>query len=106
MFGDISAWMYQYLAGITPDPENPGFKHIIIHPRPVTGLDWVNVEYDSPFGKIQVIWEKHQEKFKMDVKIPDLTTATIKLPDSGVKHVGAGEYRFDAKINTMCKKSY
>ena len=29
MFGDISAWFYQYLAGIVPDAAKPGFKHFL-----------------------------------------------------------------------------
>ncbi len=28
MFGDISAWFYKAIAGINPDPQAPGFKHI------------------------------------------------------------------------------
>ena len=30
--GDLAVWMYEYLAGIRSDPENPGFRHAIIHP--------------------------------------------------------------------------
>lgn len=30
MFGDVSAWMYHFLAGIRPDPEQPGFRHMLI----------------------------------------------------------------------------
>ena len=33
--GDLAVWMYEYLAGIRSDPEQPGFKHVL-HP-PVSG---------------------------------------------------------------------
>ena len=37
--GDVEAWFYQALAGINYDPEHPGFKNILMHPRVVPGLD-------------------------------------------------------------------
>ena len=40
MFGDISAWFYQTLAGINPDPETVGFKHIIIKPQLLGDVKW------------------------------------------------------------------
>ena len=30
MFGEIGGWFYKGLGGIFPDPENPGFKHILL----------------------------------------------------------------------------
>ncbi|MFA6566766.1 MAG: glycoside hydrolase family 78 protein [Victivallales bacterium] len=97
MFGDISAWMYQYLAGIVPDPESPGFKHIIIHPHPVKGLDWVKAEYDSPYGRIKVAWEMRMDDFKLDIQIPDSTTATVILPDSNTETMMSGRSQFNVK---------
>ena len=77
MFGDISAWFYQYLAGITPDPENPGFKHFIIKPHSVAGLDWIKAEHDSLYGKIKVAWRKTGRKTNLEVQVPQHTTATV-----------------------------
>ena len=31
--GDLNIWLYEYLGGIRPDPEAPGFKKIIIKPE-------------------------------------------------------------------------
>lgn len=33
MFGEIGGWFYKGLGGIFPDPEQPGFKHIILRPN-------------------------------------------------------------------------
>ncbi len=30
LVGDVVIWLYEYLAGIRPDPGPPGFKHIIM----------------------------------------------------------------------------
>jgi alpha-L-rhamnosidase len=99
MFGDISAWMYQYLAGITPDPENPGFKHVIIKPHPVSGLKWVSAEHRSPYGIISSKWKISRENFSLEVLIPSAATATVIMPDSCQHEVTSGKYEFTASIN-------
>ena len=33
MFGEIGGWFYKGLGGIFPDPEQPGFKHILLRPN-------------------------------------------------------------------------
>ncbi len=38
LVGDLGIWLYEYLAGIRPDPEQPGFKHILIRPFPVKAI--------------------------------------------------------------------
>ena len=101
MFGDISAWMYQYLAGITPDPENPGFRHVVIRPRPVSSLEWVRAEYAAPAGTITSAWEKSGGRFRLEVGIPPSTTATVIMPDSSRHEVGSGKYSFTVSINQM-----
>ena len=80
MFGDISRWFYQTLAGINPDPAHPGFKHIILRPRPLPGLTWVKAEHDSPYGKIVSRWQTRDGRFTWNVTVPPNTTATAYVP--------------------------
>jgi alpha-L-rhamnosidase len=91
MFGDVSAWWYQTLAGIrladtvsaVALKNNPGeiaFKKIVIAPVPVQGLEWVKAQHDSPYGIIRVSWKKSNGLFKLDLDVPVNTTATICLP--------------------------
>ena len=40
--GNLEAWCYQTLAGINYDPQQPGFQHIILRPRPVGDLTFVS----------------------------------------------------------------
>lgn len=124
MFGDISAWFYKTLAGIRPDPAQPGFKHIIIQPQPVADLTWVKAFYDSAYGRIVSEWRREAGKLTMNLTIPANTTATVHVPvqnaamvteggkpaakAAGVKFlrmengaavyaVGSGSYRFAGK---------
>jgi len=118
MFGDIGAWFYQALAGINPDPAKPGFKHIIIHPRPVVDLKWVRAWHKSPYGVIRSSWKRVGGRFALDIEIPANTTATVYVPAASregvsvppgarfrrmqdgcaVFEVGAGRFRFDGSI--------
>ena len=77
-FGDISAWMYQYLAGVNYDSKSPGFKNIIIEPYFINGVDWVKAEYNSVRGLIRSEWNKKEGKVTLNIEIPVGSTATIK----------------------------
>ena len=87
MFGDISAWFYKNLAGINVDPKNPGFKHIILHPRPVDGLEWVRAEYESMYGIIRSSWRRNGQSFRLDLTVPANTTATVYVPAKTINSV-------------------
>lgn len=90
--GDISAWMYNVLAGINYDEKQPGFQHIIIHPRFVNDLDWVEAEYNSIRGLIKSSWKRTANEIALQVTIPPGATATI-VADKTYK-VGSGTYEY------------
>jgi alpha-L-rhamnosidase len=81
MFGSVSEWFYRWLAGVRPDPDNPGFRKFTIAPVLPKGLDYVKCNYNSPFGEIISNWEqKGSNNVVFDIKIPAGTIATVKLP--------------------------
>ena len=53
-YNGIGIWFYQALAGIRPDPEQPGYKHFFVDPQPVEGVDWVRATKPTPYGTIRV----------------------------------------------------
>ncbi len=80
MASDISAWFYQTLAGINPDPAAPGFKHILLRPRPVADLRWVRAWHLGPYGRMESNWTWESGAFTLDALIPPNCTATVYLP--------------------------
>jgi alpha-L-rhamnosidase len=90
MFGDVSAWFYETLAGIQPDPSAPGFKKIIIRPAAVGDLKWVRASHDSLHGKIVSDWKREGEKFHLQVTIPANTTATVFIPARSAADITEG----------------
>lgn len=93
--GDISAWMYNYLAGLNYDEKQPGFRHIRIQPHFVKDLQWVNAEYKSVNGLIRTQWKRDNGQITLTVIVPPNTTATI-YTDKPNK-VGSGEHTFVIK---------
>ncbi len=80
LIGDLGIWMYEDLAGIKPDPAQPGFKHIIMRPMPAGDLKYVKASHLSPYGWIVSDWTKDQNEFEWKIRVPANTTATIYLP--------------------------
>jgi alpha-L-rhamnosidase len=123
--GGVEAWFYQALAGINYDPEHPGFKNIVMHPRVVPGLTYVKGSLDSPQGKISSSWQTQSGEFHWDIIVPPNATATVYVPaknaetahesgkpagqaegvkfermenDAAVYEVGSGSYSFTCPL--------
>jgi alpha-L-rhamnosidase len=88
--GNLEAWLYQTLGGINYDPEHPGFKHIILHPRPVGDLTFVESSHRSLYGPIISNWKKEGGAFLWTVAVPPNTTATVYVPARDAASVTEG----------------
>lgn len=88
-YGSVAEWMYEYMAGISPDTKNPGFKHTILQPTPDTGeqyneearINSVEGSYESYYGGIRSSWQSQSGVIESyGAVIPANTTATLYLP--------------------------
>ncbi|MBM3289732.1 MAG: alpha-rhamnosidase, partial [Candidatus Hydrogenedentes bacterium] len=118
LLGDLLVWFYGHLAGIRPDPNAPGFKHVILKPEPVFGLDHVRSSYTGPYGPIVSEWNCNSGAFTWNVHVPPNSSADIYVPtsnaetvretggatpaqrekDAVVFRVGAGAYSFESSL--------
>ena len=123
--GNLDAWFYQTLAGLNYDPAQPGFKHVILKPRPLGDLTWAKAHHDSLYGRIASAWQRTATTFDWQITVPPNTTASVHVPtpdaasvtESGqpaatasnvkflrqeagaaVYAVGAGTYRFHSTL--------
>jgi alpha-L-rhamnosidase len=90
MFGDVDAWFFRALAGINPDPAAPGFKHFFVTPHVAGDLTWARGEYNSVRGEIISDWKVVNGEFRLAVRVPANTTATVSLPISELAQVKEG----------------
>ena len=85
-YGSVGAWMYRVIAGIQTDPEQPAYKHAILHPQPGGGLSHASASLDTPYGEISSAWRFTDDAWHWTVVVPPNTTATAHLPAVG-EHV-------------------
>lgn len=83
MFGDISAWFYEYLAGIQPDERAPGFKHFYIKPFLPADLASVEASHRSLYGLIESSWTQVNGSAEFSISVPANTSATFVPPFKG-----------------------
>jgi alpha-L-rhamnosidase len=90
LVGDLVIWLYEDLAGIKPDPQKPGFKHIVMQPHVVGDLKFVRATHRSPYGLIASEWHRDGANFDWQITVPPNTTATIHVPASKLEDVSEG----------------
>ena len=81
MFGDISAWFMEYVAGIRPGA--PGYKTVIIKPDVMNYLTWAQATRDSAYGMISSAWRVNGLSATLNITIPPGAAATVYLPMLG-----------------------
>jgi alpha-L-rhamnosidase len=79
-YGSVGAWLYQTVAGIDMDPNQPGYKQVILRPRPGGGFTYARASYESPYGLIVSDWRWEDGAFIWRVRIPPNTDAIAHLP--------------------------
>ena len=93
-YNGIGIWFYQALAGIRPDPEQPGYKHFFLDPQPCEGIDWVKCSKPTLYGDIRV--EITREEVK--ITVPEGASATVFPGTSHEQTVDAGTWEFEIKF--------
>jgi len=76
----VGEWLWRHIAGIAPDPDQPGYRNVLIKPLLCSTVDWSKASYNSMSGLIQVAWKRQDTVFSLDVTIPANTTATVYIP--------------------------
>lgn len=109
-FGSAGEWMYANIAGIDLDPEKPGYKHILIRPRPGGEITRARGELESMYGTISSDWKIEGRSFRLRVTIPVNAAASVTLPSAKnasrdgkavgawPDRIGSGTYEYAAEL--------
>ena len=97
MFGDIAAWMMQYLGGIVPDEAHPGFSEVTLRPRVPAGIGSVKTSCRTSNGTIAVEWKQVDGHFELNAEIGNVP-GRIELPDGTVQPLTCGANRFECNL--------
>ncbi len=98
-YGCVCQWIWETAAGISADPADPGFKHIIMKPLPDKRLGYMKAEYKSAAGVIKSEWKYEGDKWTWKFTVPKGATATVTLPGEKTSKVyKAGSYTKTMKL--------
>jgi hypothetical protein len=102
--GSCGEWLYGTVAGIDLHPSAPGYKKILIRPRPGSPLTHASGRIESIHGEIASSWSSHAGGFVMNVTIPTNATAEVHVPaDSAEAVVESGQPASNAQGVTFLR---
>ena len=98
--GAALSFLWRTAAGIASDPTNPGFRNVIMAPRPDRRLGFVKAEYKSAAGLIKSAWRYEGKKWIWDFTVPRKSTASVTLPgESFARHYDAGDHHVELEVD-------
>ena len=92
-FGVVCQFLFEYVAGIRPTFQAPGFKEFELRPIIGGSLTWAEGVYKTRFGAIRSRWEKKADRICYTFTIPEGTVAHVILPDGSSETLGPGTYQ-------------
>jgi alpha-L-rhamnosidase len=97
MFGDISAWMYEFMGGIKPLESAPGFRKFIYAPQIPASMDNFEMSFKTANGVIRSSWKRSSNgDVELELAVPENSEAEVRL--EGYCGVYApGKYTFAVK---------
>ena len=78
-YGAVCQWLFESVAGFRPDPNVPGFKHIIFEPTIIPSLSPVTADHDSAAGRIEAGWAVDGDRVRYDLLVPEGASGTLVL---------------------------
>lgn len=79
-YGAVVDWIYRYVAGIAPTTERPGYRRIVVAPRPTASIGWARASVESRLGEVSISWRLDGDDLGIDLLVPYGADAELDLP--------------------------
>ena len=79
-YGAVVDWIYRTVAGLAPDITSPGYRRVIVAPRPDDSITFCKASLDAPQGLVSIAWRVEGESFSAVVDLPFGTTGLFDPP--------------------------
>lgn len=76
-YGSVASWMYETIAGIKIDEQNPGFENVILSPKTDDRLTFAEASIDTAYGRVSSKWEKAEGKTVYEFTVPNKATLIL-----------------------------
>ncbi|MFI0765253.1 glycoside hydrolase family 78 protein [Streptomyces sp. NPDC021218] len=90
--GAVADWLHRVVAGLAP--AEPGYRRLLVRPRPGGGLTHASAAKETPYGRAEVRWLRDADTFSVDLAVPVGVTAIVDLPGRAPETVGSGRHRW------------
>ena len=87
-YGAVGSWLYGTIGGLRI--AEPGWKKVLVAPRPGHGVTSCAASHRSPYGEVRADWEETEDEFVLTVTVPFGCTARAVLPDGTETELGSG----------------
>lgn len=93
-FGAVGEFLHRYVAGVDTDPQQPGYEHVLIRPRPDPAgrITHARADLDTGRGPVSAGWYTRDGELVIDATIPTGSTATITVGDLSTD-IGPGTHQ-------------
>ena len=97
--GAVADWLHRVVGGLSP--VEPGYRAMRIAPQPGGGLTHAAVTHDTVHGHVTVSWRITEGHLRLDVTIPEGTTATVVPPlhpEDLTENITAGDHTWQYRL--------
>ena len=83
----VGNWFSEGIAGLRPDPTQPGYKRFLVQPALIGSLTQARANFESPYGLIRSAWRIEDGILKLDLQVPPNSTALVSFPTRAASSV-------------------
>jgi len=80
-YGAVVDWVYRTVAGLAPDLDDPGYRTVVVAPRPCDRISHATASIDTPYGRCAIDWAVADNGvFRAQLDVPFGVRAVLDLP--------------------------
>ncbi|MRX44642.1 alpha-L-rhamnosidase [Agromyces kandeliae] len=86
-YGAVVDWIYRYVAGIAPTTDRPGYRRVVVAPRPTASIPWARASVESRLGPVAIDWTLTDGDLAIELEVPYGAEAVLDLPVTDASEV-------------------
>ena len=80
-YGAVMDWVYRHVAGLSPLLDAPGYREVIVSPKPSQSVGWVRASIESAMGLIRLEWRlEDADALQIDLELPFGVRGRLQAP--------------------------
>jgi alpha-L-rhamnosidase len=77
-YGCVGDFLYREILGLQKG--SPAYETVVVDPCLMGGFDFVEGWHETPYGRVEVRWERNGNTIRMDILTPPSTKAVVHTP--------------------------